>query len=123
MLLLDERITRDGDHARTWASWSFHDGERLQIRDDDGSTGAVSLVAVDRVMRRYGRPLDPGVALDGQSLHCAQYRLCRLRHHAVVDAEARDYLVWQAPDGEPVACIAATATAVLRHLVARISGI
>ena len=123
MLLLDERITADGNHARTWASWSINDGERLQIRDDDGPIGAISLVAVDRVMRRYGRPLAPDVAPDGQSLRCAHYRLSRLRHHAVVDAEARDYLVWQALDGEPVACVAATATAALRHLVARISGI
>src|SRR3954454_696647 len=104
MLLLDERITADGNHARTWASWSISDGERLQIRDDDGSAGAVSLVAVERVMRRYGRALDPGVALDGQSLRCARYRLSRLRHHSVVDAEPRDYLVWQAPDHEPLAC-------------------
>jgi hypothetical protein len=123
MLLLDERITADGKHAKTWASWSINDGERLQIRDDDGSNGAISLVAVDRVMRRYGRPLDQNVSLDGQSLRCAHYRLSRLRHHSVVDAEARDYLVWQAPDDEPVACIATTATAVLRHLIGRLSGI
>jgi len=124
MLLLDERIAADGTHVRTWADWpapgSGGDGDdqRLQIRDDAGLAGALSLVAVDRVMARYGRPLERGIAPDGESLRCGRYRLRRLRFHAVVDVEARDYLVWEAPDAEPVACIAAMATAALRHLAA-----
>jgi hypothetical protein len=123
MLLLDERIAADGRHARTWASWEISDAQRLQIRDDDGSSAALSLLAVDRVMRRFGRPLEPGVALDGESLACGQYRLHRLRFHAIVDAQGRDYLVWHAPGEEPLACVAATVTAALRHLVGRLSGI
>lgn len=118
MLLLDERITADGTHARTWATT---DGARLQIRDDDGTGGELSLVAVDRVMRRYGRPLDHGVALEGESLRCGVYRLRRLRYHAAVDVEGRDYLVWEAPGAEPLACVAAMATAALRYLVLRLT--
>jgi hypothetical protein len=119
LLLLDERITADGRHVRTWAA---SDGQRLQITDDDGAGGALSLVAVDRVMCRYGRPVEHGVALDGESLVCGGYRLRRLRHHAVVDAEGRDYLVWERPDGEPLACLAAMATAALRYLTLRLDG-
>src|SRR4051812_3754642 len=109
MLLLDERITADGAHVRTWAVWPAPshgvadgdgDDQRLQIRDDAGLAGALSLVAVDRVMSRYGRPLERGVAPEGASLRCGRYRMRRLRFHAVVDTEARDYLVWEAPDAE-----------------------
>lgn len=118
MLLLDERITADGAHARTWAT---SDGERLQITDDGGPAGALSLVAVDRVMTRYGRPLEHGIALEGDALICGRYRLRRLRYHAVVDADGRDYLVWESPDSEPLACVASMATAALRYLVLRLA--
>ena len=118
MLLLDERIQADGKHVRTWAT---SDGQKLRITDDDGAGGALSLVAIDRVMCRYGRPLDHGIALEGDSLECGPYRLRRLRYHAVVDAEARDYLVWERPDGEPVACLAAMATAAMRYLTLRLA--
>jgi hypothetical protein len=122
VLLLDERIKADGSHARTWAASA---GDRLRISDDDGPTGELSLVAVDRVMCRYGRPLEHGIALEGESLVCGEcgaYRLRRLRYHAAVDAEGRDYLVWERPDGEPLACVAAMATAALRYLTLRLAG-
>jgi hypothetical protein len=119
VLLLDERITADGRHVRTWAA---SDGDRMRITDDDAAGGALSLVAVDRVMRRYGRPLEHGIALEGESLICGHYRLRRLRYRAVVDAEGRDYLVWERPDGEPLACLAAMATAALRYLTLRLDG-
>ncbi|HET9623031.1 MAG TPA: hypothetical protein VFP84_16780 [Kofleriaceae bacterium] len=117
MFVLDERIRPDGSLARTRAAWR---GDHLALEDDDGTAGALSLVAVDRVMCRYGRPLDPDIALDDESLPCGEYQLRRLRFHAIVDAEARDYLVWQRPDGEPLACLAATAAAALRYLVLRL---
>lgn len=118
MLLLDERITANGEHVRTWAA---SDGQRIRILDGEGQTGELSLVAVDRVMCRYGRALEHGIALEGDSLVCGGYRLRRLRHHAIVDAEGRDYLVWERPDGEPLACLATTATAALRYLTARLA--
>ena len=119
VLLLDERITADGKHVRTWAT---SEGERLRISDDGAAGGALSVVAVDRVMCRYGRPLEHGIALEGDSLVCGRYRLRRLRYRAVVDAEGRDYLVWERPDGEPLACLAAMATAALRYLTLRLDG-
>jgi hypothetical protein len=118
VLLLDERIAPDGTHTRTWAT---SDGERVQIRDEDGSSGVLPLAAVDRVMCRYGRPIDRDIVLQGDSLLCGTYKLRRLRHHAVVDAEGRDYLVWERPGEEPMVCLAATATAALRFLVARLA--
>lgn len=118
MLLLDERIKPDGAHARTWAS---ADGERVLITDDDGANGALSVMAVDRVMSRYGRPLEHGIVLDGEVLMCGPYRLRRLRFHAAVDAEARDYLVWERPDDEPLACVATMVTSALRFLMMRLA--
>jgi hypothetical protein len=116
VLLLDERIDAEGGHARTWAT---SDGERLRIRDDDGVTGELPLSAVHHVMCRYGRPLEQGIALEGDSLTCGIYQLRRLRYCAAVDAEGRDYLVWEHPGDEPIACIATTIAAALRFLVAR----
>ena len=114
-LLIDERILADGRHARSWASLA--EG-RLVLADDAGTGGALPIDALDRVMVRFGRALDPEIALTGPVLACGNGRvLRRLRFHAIVDAEARDYLVWERPGEEPLAVIATTAAAALRHLV------
>lgn len=118
MLLLDERIKPDGAHARTWATC---DGQCVQLRDDDGWSGELSLAAVDHVMRRFGRPLERGIALEGDSLTCGTCSLRRLRHRALVDADGRDYLVWECPGEESRVCLAATVTAALRFLIARLA--
>jgi hypothetical protein len=129
-LLLDERILGDGYLARTYAS--FVDGS-VQI-DDEGvaparsdadvpelAHGALSIAAVDRVMIRYGLPLEHGIRVDGDALDLGDgRRLRRLRFHAKVDAEARDYLVWERPDAEPLGVLATHATAALRYLVLRL---
>ena len=117
MLLLDERITADGTHVRTWAT---SDGAHVWIGEAGGPSSALPVVAVDRVMTRYGKPLDPEVVLDGDVLACGRYRLRRLRHRVAVDAEGRDYLVWERPEGEPLVCLAATITSALRFLAARL---
>ncbi len=121
MLLLDERILADGRHVKTFAS--IADGG-VAIGDDDGSArSTLSIAALDRVMARYGKPLDegiapgdPGLVLDGG------YRLRRLRYHAAVDATGRDYLVWERPEGEPIAAVATMVTAALRYLARRLAG-
>ncbi|MGE0872713.1 MAG: hypothetical protein AB7P03_29425 [Kofleriaceae bacterium] len=120
MLLLDERILADGTHARTHASIV---DQRVRISDDDGTVGELSVEAVERVMSRYGKPLDETIKPEGEALELpGGRRLRRLRHHAAVDATGRDYLVWERPDGEPLAVIAAMATAALRYLVLRLAG-
>jgi hypothetical protein len=119
-LLLDERILGDGTHARTYAS--FVDGH-VHVDDDQGSTGALSIAALDRVMTTYGRPLEDDVKLDGESLALGSGRtLRRLRYHTPVDATGRDYLVWERAGEPPLAVIATHATAALRYLVARLEG-
>ena len=118
MLLLDERILADGTHARTHATVL---GDRVRIRDDDGSHGELSVAALDKVMTRYGRELETGITLDGESLDLpGGYRLRRFRYHAIVDTEGRDYLVWERPNGEPLAAVGAMVTAALRYLVLRL---
>lgn len=124
MLLLDERILADGTHARTYASVV---GDRVRIYDDpngpESADGALSVPALDRVMTRYGRELDASVALDGEALELpGGFRLRRLRYHAVVDAEGRDYLVWERSGGDPLAAVATMVTAALRYLVLRLAG-
>ncbi|MGN6105185.1 MAG: hypothetical protein ACTHU0_08780 [Kofleriaceae bacterium] len=120
MLLLDERIRSDGTHARSWAR--LVEG-RISVMDDDGPGGELSIAAVDRVMVRYGREVDPSIPLDGEALELpGGFRIRRLRFHAIVDATGRDYLVWERP-GEPPLCVVATmATAALRYLASRLAG-
>ncbi len=116
MLLLDERIRPDGSHAKTWGT-CVDDGA-VVIRDDDGATGRLPRLALERVMTRFGRPLEEGATLDGEYLDLTDgYRLRRYRFHAIVDAEARDYLVWERPDGEPLAALSTTVAAALRFLI------
>jgi hypothetical protein len=119
VLLLDERIRDDGTSARSWATLA---GERVRISDDDGADGELSIAALDRVMCRYGRPLDPEIALEGEVLELPNgRRLRRLRHHAPVDATGRDYLVWERPGEEPLAVVATMVAAALRYLVLRLA--
>lgn len=122
-LLLDERILSDGSHARTYATLAGASPEHVRIEDESGAAGELSVAALERVMQRYGRPLDADVRLDGDALDLGgNRRLRHLRYHAVVDAEGRDYLVWERPDAEPLAVIATHATAALRYLVLRLDG-
>jgi hypothetical protein len=118
-LLLDERILGDGRHAQTWATLV---AGKLHVADDDGTAGALSIAALDRVMIRYGLPLDTEIRLDGDALELGEgRRLRRLRHHAPVDATGRDYLVWERVGEPPLAVIATHATAALRYLVMRLA--
>ena len=119
-LLLDERIRADGTRARTHVEVI---GDRLRIEDDDEASGELGIAALERVMTRYGRALDPAVVLTGEAIELpGGARLRRLRHHAPVDATGRDYLVWEKPGEEPLAVVATMATAALRYLVLRLEG-
>lgn len=121
-LLLDERILADGSHARTYATLVGATADHVRIEDGAGA-GELSIVGLDRVMVRYGLPLEHGVALTGDILDVgAGRRLRRFRYHAIVDAEGRDYLVWERLGAEPIAVIATHATAALRYLVLRLGG-
>ncbi len=119
-LLLDERILSDGTYARTYAT--FVEGH-VRIEDEPGSHGMLSVAALDRVMVRYGLPLESNIGLDGDMLELGDgRRLRRLRYHTPVDATGRDYLVWERSGEPPLAVIATHATAALRYLVLRLDG-
>ena len=128
-LLLDERILGDGTHARTYAS--YVDGH-VHVDDEHGARGALSVAAVDRVMVRYGLPLEDGVGGPGAASPLAAWgdtldlgagcALRRLRYHTPVDATGRDYLVWERAGEPPLAVIATHAAAALRYLVLRVEG-
>jgi hypothetical protein len=117
LLLIDEHIRIDGSTVQTHLG--FEDG-RVTVISDDGIHGALSVGAIGKVMERYGKPLDVAIApLPGQdeSPRLAigdAGALCMLRFHARVDAEARDYLVWERPGGEPLAALSTGVAAALR---------
>ena len=58
---------------------------------------------------------------DGQGEFADGRRLRRMRYHSRVDAEGRDYLVWEVPGEDARAVIATHATAALRYLVLRLT--
>ena len=116
-MVIDELIAADGTTARTHLN---RDGAEAVVASDVAELGRLPVLAVERVLRRFGRELDPDNDRPGGAvLELGDGRRVRhLRFHAVVDAEARDYLVWEAP-GEPVlAALATTCAAALRHLIA-----
>lgn len=119
-LLLDERITGEGRHVRTWAA---RDGEHVTISDDEAELSAtISVAGLARVIGQVGHALDPAIVLDGECLELAGgNRLRRLRHHAPVDATGRDYLVWEHDGDEPIAAVARSVAMMLRFIALRLA--
>jgi hypothetical protein len=119
MLLIDEHIRLDGTTVHTHLG--FADG-RVSVTCDDGIHGVLSPGAITKVMERYGKPLDLSIAplpTEAESPRLAigdAGALCMLRFHARVDAEARDYLVWERPGHEPLAALSNGVAAALRYL-------
>jgi hypothetical protein len=120
-LQIDEHIRADSVVVRTWLR---RDGEHLHVEVEPGTSGALSVGAVQHVVRRYARPLDDEAAAavagspmlrlpGGHALHV-------LHHHAPVDAIGRDWLVLSAPGAEPLAALSSGVAAALRYLVARL---
>lgn len=118
MILIDEHIRADGVTVRTHLE---RDGEHVIVSSDD-ARGRLSIAALEKVMQRYGRPLEDGVAVDGASLDLGGGRaITAFRFRAKVDAEARDYLAWRAPGHETIAALSNGVAAALRYLVLRLS--
>jgi len=118
-VLIDEHIRPDGSMVRTLLERIGPD--RVRLVADDGVHGELSAAAIEKVMKRYGRPLDPEVPVTGEAIELGDARLSSLRFKAVVDADLRDYLVWQAPGEEPLASLSTGVAAALRYLVLRIA--
>jgi hypothetical protein len=117
-VVIDEHIRADGELVRTHLEVA--DGGKVRIVADD-VRGELSVAAVEKVMSRYGRPLDPDIPVTGDAIDLGAARLVRLRFKAAVDADARDWLVWAAPGAEPLAALATGVAAALRYLVMRLT--
>jgi hypothetical protein len=91
--------------------------ERLEIVSDDGAW-ALPQGALYAVLARFGAPFDE----DARSSLIATLQLGEgeslrhVRHLAGYDVIARDYLVYQHPNGEALCALAATVAAALLHL-------
>ena len=100
--------------------------ERLEVGIRDGALvvrvaaeeALLPLAVLERIMQRYGKPLDESVALEGPSVDVGEAGvLRRIRHRGFYDVIARDFIVWQAPGGEPLAELATAVSAALVHFV------
>ena len=91
--------------------------EQLEIVSLDGAW-QLPCGAVHAVLARFGAPFDRAAAISvvdrltlgpGESLR-------HVRHLAGYDVIARDYLVYEYPNGEALCALAATVAAALLHL-------
>lgn len=117
MILIDEHIRGDGTVVQTHLE---RDGDHVVVSALD-VRGRLSIGALDKVMRRYGRPLDAEVTIAGPSLALGSGVLTAFRFHAAVDAMGRDYLAWACPGEEPLAALSNGVAAALRYLVMRLA--
>lgn len=74
--------------------------------------------AVEAVMARFGKPLEPSEPLvDAGALELSDGSVLRhVRHRARYDVIARDYLVYEASGREPMCALATTVAGALEHL-------
>lgn len=115
-MIIDDAISPSGETVETRLEV---DGARLLLEVTGRASVALPGHSATAVLRRYGRPLeDPPVILERLELPDGTW-LGRMRFHAAVDAEARDYLVLGEADREPIAAIATTVAAALRFLAER----
>jgi hypothetical protein len=114
MLTIHEWLTEDGG-AETVEVGA--EAGALLVRVGKEPAVALPLLALERVMERYGKPLADGVPLDGPRLDLGGGRsLCRIRHLARYDVIAKDFVVWSAPGREPLAELAVAVSGALVHL-------
>ncbi|HKQ70377.1 MAG TPA: hypothetical protein VJT73_13605 [Polyangiaceae bacterium] len=94
------------------------DGRLWLSIDPAGSRVDVPLVWLDAVMKRYGRPLEDGLAVRGPELSPGDgRRLVLFRYKAGYDVIAKDYVLYERPGEEPVAALATAVTAALGYLL------
>ncbi len=120
-LILHEHIGNDGTRICT----SVHvEADALIVTVGDAREGVLSCEALVAILERYGKPLADGISLDGcPSLDLASMagagsgaRLCILRHRALYDVIARDFVVLARNDHEPYAELATMVAAAVTHL-------
>ena len=89
----------------------------LEVVSNDGAW-VLPHGALYAVLARFGAPFDEDARSSlVDTLHLAEGQSLRhLRHLAGYDVIARDYLVYEHADGEPLCALAATVAAALLHL-------
>lgn len=84
-----------------------------------GAATLLPMLVLERIMERYGKPLDDGVVLDERSPDQVDLgggsALRRIRHRGFYDVVARDFVVWTSPGREPLAELATGISAALVH--------
>ena len=114
MLKVHEVTTAAGDLAPVYLTC---DGGVLALASE-GTTTPLPPGALDAVMKRFGAPFDPTESLVRvDALDLGGGRVLRhVRHLARYDVIAKDYLLYERPDGEALGALATTVTAALSHL-------
>ena len=114
MFRIHEFSSASGALSAIYLRWA---DDELEIVSDDGSW-TVPHGALAAVLTRYGAPFDDGAqsSLVATLQLAAGESLRHVRHLAGYDVIARDYLVYEHPDGETLCALAATVTAALLHL-------
>jgi hypothetical protein len=84
-----------------------------------GVPAELPMIVLERVMERYGKPLDDGILLDGPGSARVDLgdgsTLHRIRHRGFYDVIARDFVVWTSRGREPLAELATAVSAALVH--------
>ncbi len=114
MLKIHETTTASGALSEVFLRY---ESEVLEIVVDDGAL-ALPEGALEAVMDRFGAPLDPTAQLAHVGvLQLGSARVLRhVRHLARYDVIARDYLVYERANGEPLCALATTVAGALDHL-------
>jgi hypothetical protein len=115
MLKIHETTGADG--ALVPVHLRVEDGA-LWVVVGDVEAYAVGAAALDAVMKRFGLPLEPAEPITQvAALDLGDGRAVRhVRHLGRYDVIARDFLVVDAPDGEPLCALATTVSGALVHL-------
>lgn len=120
MLKVHEATTAAGELAPVHLAC---DGGQLALASE-GTVAPLPPGALEAVMARFGAPFDPSESLVRvDALDLGGGRVLRhVRHLARYDVIARDYLLYERPDGEALGALATTVTAALSHLARAAAG-
>lgn len=91
----------------------------VEIAADGDGAGALALPdgAIERVMTRYGAPVEEGTKLtEVDAIDLGGARLRHVRHLARYDVIAKDWLLYERDGEEPICALANTVAAALVHL-------
>lgn len=115
-LLLHERTRDDGALVRTWLET---DGGAIVLHAEGEPKAIVPVAFLDGVMKRYGKPLDDDVELEGPRLEVGDRTLGILRYRPRYDVIAKDYFVYAVGNETPLVELATAVSAALAYLVRR----